>query len=84
MAVPDNIIKIFTSYCIRQLNHLTDLILNNIVFAMDLSVVMLVFFRITQYIGDTHNVRTLISMNTRAQNLPLGVYLKTGLANPQD
>jgi hypothetical protein len=26
---------------------------------------ILPFFRITQYIGDTHNARTLIPMNTR-------------------
>jgi hypothetical protein len=30
------------------------------------------FFRITQYIGDTHNARTLIPMNTRTQTIPLG------------
>jgi hypothetical protein len=41
------------------------------------------FFRITQYIGDTYNARTLISMNTRTQTLPLGA-LKTVPANPQD
>jgi hypothetical protein len=29
------------------------------------------FFRITQYIGDTHNARTLIPMNRRTQTLPL-------------
>jgi hypothetical protein len=29
------------------------------------------FFRITQYIGDTHNARTLISMNTRTQILKI-------------
>jgi hypothetical protein len=29
-------------------------------------------FRITQYIEDTHNARTLIPMNTRMQTLTLG------------
>jgi hypothetical protein len=42
------------------------------------------YFWITQYNGDTHNARTLIPMNTRTQTLPLGAYLKTGPANPQD
>jgi hypothetical protein len=42
------------------------------------------FFRITQYIGDTHNALTLIPMNTRTQTLPLGASLKTVPANPQD
>jgi hypothetical protein len=42
------------------------------------------FFRITQYIGDTHNARTLIPMNTRTQTLPLGASSKTVPANPQD
>jgi hypothetical protein len=31
----------------------------------------MLFFRITQYIGDTRNARTLIPMNTRTQTLPL-------------
>jgi hypothetical protein len=44
----------------------------------------LFFFRITQYIGDTHNARALISMNTRMQTLPLGAYLKTVTSNFQD
>jgi hypothetical protein len=35
------------------------------------------FFRITQYIGDTHNARTLIPMNTRTQTLPLGAFSVT-------
>jgi hypothetical protein len=39
---------------------------------------------VTQYIGDTHNVRTLIPMNTRTQTLPLGASSKTVPANPQD
>jgi hypothetical protein len=43
-----------------------------------------VFFRITQYIGDTHNARSLIPMNTRTQTLPLGASSKTVPANPQD
>jgi tRNA U55 pseudouridine synthase TruB len=43
-----------------------------------------VFLRITQYIGDTHNARTLIPMNTRTQTLPLGASSKTVPANPQD
>jgi hypothetical protein len=43
-----------------------------------------IFFRITQYIGDTHNVRTLISTKTRTQTLPLGASLKIVPANPQD
>jgi hypothetical protein len=42
------------------------------------------FFRITQYIGDTHNAHTLIPMNTHTQTLPLGASLKTAPANPQD
>jgi hypothetical protein len=42
------------------------------------------FLRITQYIGDTHNARTLIPMNTRTQTLPLGASSKTVPANPQD
>jgi hypothetical protein len=42
------------------------------------------FFRITQYIGDTHNARTLIPMNTRMQTLPLGASSKTVPRNPQD
>jgi hypothetical protein len=42
------------------------------------------FFRITQYIGDTHNARTLIPMNTRTQTLPLGASSKTVPTNPQD
>jgi hypothetical protein len=41
------------------------------------------FFRITQYIGDTHNARTLIPMNTRTQTLPLGASSKTVPENPQ-
>jgi hypothetical protein len=41
-------------------------------------------FRITQYIGDTHNARTLILMNTRTQTLPLGASSKTVPPNPQD
>jgi hypothetical protein len=36
-----------------------------------------IFLRITQYIGDTHNARTLVPMNTRTQNLPLGAFSKT-------
>jgi hypothetical protein len=32
---------------------------------------LMIFFRITQYIGDTHNARTLIPMNTRMRTLPL-------------
>jgi hypothetical protein len=42
------------------------------------------FLRITQYIGDTHNARTLIPMNRRTQTLPLGASSKTVPANPQD
>jgi hypothetical protein len=38
------------------------------------------FLRITQYIGDIHNARILIPMNT----LPLGASSKTVPANPQD
>jgi hypothetical protein len=38
------------------------------------------FFRITQYIRDTHNARTLISMNTRTQTRASS---KTVPANPQ-
>jgi hypothetical protein len=45
---------------------------------------LVTFFRITQYIGDTHNARTLIPMNTRTQTLPLGASSKTVPANPQD
>jgi hypothetical protein len=37
------------------------------------------FFRITQYIRDTHNAHTLISMNTCSQTLPLGASSNTGL-----
>jgi hypothetical protein len=40
-----------------------------------------VFFRITQYIGDTHNALTIIPMNTCTQILPLGAYSKTVPAN---
>jgi hypothetical protein len=43
-----------------------------------------IFFRTTQYIGDTHNARTLIPMNRRTQTLPLGASSKTVPANPQD
>jgi ribosomal protein S3AE len=43
-----------------------------------------IFFRITQYIGDTHNTHTLIFMNIHTQTLPLGVSSKTVLANSQD
>jgi hypothetical protein len=39
------------------------------------------FFRITQYIGDTHNECTLVPMNTHTQTLPLGASLP---ANHQD
>jgi hypothetical protein len=42
------------------------------------------FLRITQYIGDAHNARTLIPMNTRTQTLPLVAPSKTVPANPQD
>jgi hypothetical protein len=42
------------------------------------------FFRITQYIGDTHNARPLIPMNTHTQILSLGASSKTVPANPQD
>jgi hypothetical protein len=38
--------------------------------------------RITQYIGDTHNTRTRIPMNTRTQILPLEASSKTVPANP--
>ena len=41
-------------------------------------------FLITQYNSDTHNVRTLIPMNTRTQTLPLWASSKTEPANPQD
>jgi hypothetical protein len=44
----------------------------------------LFFLQITQYIGDTHNARTLIPMNTRTQTLPIGASSKTVPANPQD
>jgi hypothetical protein len=44
---------------------------------------MKVFFWITQYVGDTHNARTPIPMNTRTQTLPLGASSKTVPANPQ-
>jgi hypothetical protein len=37
-----------------------------------------------QYTRDTHKVRTLISMNTRTQTLPLGASSKTVPVNPQD
>ena len=48
-------------------------------------IVDLIFFlRITQYIGDFHNSRTLISMNTRAQTLPLGASSKNDPTTPQD
>jgi hypothetical protein len=40
--------------------------------------------RITQYIGDTHNARTLIPLNTCTQTLLLGVSSKSVPANPQD
>jgi hypothetical protein len=43
-----------------------------------------IFLRITQYIGDAHNARTLIPMNIRTQTLPLGASSKTVPANPQD
>jgi hypothetical protein len=46
--------------------------------------IVFLFFRITQYIGDTHNARTLIPMNTRTQTLPLGASSKTVPTNPQD
>jgi hypothetical protein len=40
--------------------------------------------RITQYIGDTHNARTLIPMNTRTQTIPLGASSKTaGKSSPK-
>jgi hypothetical protein len=42
------------------------------------------FFRITQYIGDTHNICTLIPMNTSAQTLHLEASSKTCPTNPQD
>jgi hypothetical protein len=45
---------------------------------------MYFFFRITQYIGDTHNARTLIPMDTRTQTLPLGASSRTVPTNPQD
>jgi hypothetical protein len=44
----------------------------------------LLFLRITQYIRDTHNARTLTPMNTRMQTLPLGASSKTVPTNPQD
>jgi hypothetical protein len=39
---------------------------------------------VTQYIGDTHNARTLIPMNTRTRTLPLGASSKIVPVNPQD
>jgi hypothetical protein len=42
------------------------------------------FLRITQYIGDTHDARTLIPVNRRTQTLSLGASSKTVPANPQD
>jgi hypothetical protein len=39
---------------------------------------------ITQYIGGTHNTRTLIPMNTRTQTLLLWASSKTVPANPQN
>jgi hypothetical protein len=44
----------------------------------------LIFFRIIPYIGDTRNVRMLITMNKRAQIVYIGAHLKTGPTNPQD
>jgi hypothetical protein len=44
----------------------------------------LFFLRITLYIGGTRNVRMLISMNTRAQIVSIGAYLKAGPTNPQN
>jgi hypothetical protein len=49
-----------------------------------LTTITVIFLRITQYIRDTHNARTLISMNTRTQTLPLRASSKIVSANPQD
>jgi hypothetical protein len=51
---------------------------------IQLPTVAVFFFRITQYIRDTHNAHTLIPMNTRTQTLPLVTSSKTVPANPQD
>jgi hypothetical protein len=51
---------------------------------LNLPLTFTIFFRITRYIGDTHNARTLILMNTRTQILPLGASSKTMPVNPQD
>jgi hypothetical protein len=42
------------------------------------------FFWTTQYNSDTHNARTLTSMNTRTQTLPLWAFSKTKPANYRD
>jgi hypothetical protein len=47
-------------------------------------IIIIIILRITQYIEDTHNARTLIPMNTRTQSRPLGAASKTVPANPQD
>jgi hypothetical protein len=46
-----------------------------ILFETKIFIMYAIFLRIRQYIGDTHNARTLIHMNTRTQTLPLGRFL---------
>jgi hypothetical protein len=67
--------KDFANLCTFGLAHFKSCILNLNHF---------LFFRITQYIRDTRNARTLIPTNTRTQTLPLGASSKTIPANPQD
>jgi hypothetical protein len=47
------------------------------------SLLSVFFLQITQYIGGTHNTRTIIPMNTRIQTIPLCASSKTVPANPQ-